>query len=351
MSSDEMKSSKALDTTKAFQEGADMSDREQSILEHIVESTGFEPEKVIWRSSYYGTKQIGAVHYVGKFNNEEAVLKIQGVKPDISESYMIGQFAQQNRSRIVRPPKLFSTIPWSDDQGYEALLMEFVSGPKVLDGKKLQSKENIEEFYKVYQEYRQNCLPNKPWLPEPERPNLQEVLEKIIANADKAYPNDPRRQPGDKELAAEAYKVLEEFYKDKPLMEFQHGHFSVEDLLRSGDEVVIFSNLFWKYRPPLFDAVFGYHWCILELNHVEDITPQQVDEQRELWQQAMMSVPFIKESEENQNFVKAVILERAVASFLLDSLLVDVNKPIANYLTESSRDQTRKFMAELSSKS
>ncbi|KPJ70883.1 hypothetical protein AMJ51_00675 [Microgenomates bacterium DG_75] len=77
--------SQAVRLDRAFQAGADMSAREKEILADIVSKTNFKPKKVIWRSSYWGTKQIGAVHYQGTFKNKPAVLKIQGVKPEISE--------------------------------------------------------------------------------------------------------------------------------------------------------------------------------------------------------------------------------------------------------------------------
>jgi len=45
------------------------------ILKNIVELTGFVPNKVIWRSNYFGTTQIGAVHYSGEYKKLLPYLK------------------------------------------------------------------------------------------------------------------------------------------------------------------------------------------------------------------------------------------------------------------------------------
>lgn len=267
----------AIDTNKHFESGVDITEVEKDLLDDIVSKTGFIPEEVIWRSSYWGTKQIGAVHYKGKYEGNKAVLKIQGANPDVSEAFMIEQFANQNRSKVVRPPKLFKVTPWSDDSGYEALIMEFVEGEKVLTSCKLQNNGKIREFLRYYQEYRQNCLPIKPWLPAPFKPDWGRDLEKALATSQKVFPNHPYRKEEDEKLATQAYGALAEIYQDVPL-EFVHGHFSVEDLIYQGDEVVLFSNLFWKWKFPFYDAVFGYHWFIYALEHIPGITTQQIEE-------------------------------------------------------------------------
>ncbi len=341
-----IKSNQAVNLSSAFAMGADMSTKEGEILEDIVSKTKFKPEVVLWRSSYWGTNQIGAVHYRGKFEGQAAVLKIQGVKPEVSEVLMIREFEKQNRSKIIRPPKLYHTVPWVDDKGYEALIMEHVSGSKVLESGKIQTSENIKTFLSLYREYRQNCLPKKPWLPMPAKSNLTNLAKSLIATSEKAYPNDPRRQTGDKELAKKAYHLLAKIYENISL-EFIQGHFSVEDLIRQDDQVVLFSNLFWKWRFPFFDAVFGYHWFMFELCNVQDTTSSQIEEQRKIWLFEIFSLPWVQESYIHLKLAKAALLERAVAGFIIDSFLADRSKQIAEYLTESCRDQTRKLIEEL----
>ncbi len=336
----------AIDLQKAYEEGADMSVREKEILDDIVTKTGFTPKEVIWRSSYWGTNKIGAVHYLGEFESQSAVLKIQGVKPEISEIFMIRQFATQNRSKIIRPPKILSTLTWSDSAGYEALIMEYVTGKKVLESKKLQIKDNIQVFLRHYLEYRQNCLPKKPWLPKPRQSNWGETVDKLITTSQKAYPDHPFRQVGDFELVRKVGQLLVGIYS-RVSLEFVCGHFSVEDLIYQGNQVVLFSNLFWKWKYPFYDAVFGYHWFMYELGNIDEITPDQVEQQRELWLSQLLDLPWVRESPHNLRLAKAALLERAIAGLIIDSFLVDKNKPIAKYLTDSTRNQIKKLVSEL----
>lgn len=338
--------SQAINTSDAFVAGADMSDREEEILRDIKSKISFQPEELIWRSSYFGTKQIGAVHYRGHFNGQPAVLKIQGVKPDVSEVFMISEFARQNRSKVVRPPLIFHSVPWNDANGYEAIIEEEVKGAKVLQSKQLQPTKNIRKFLSYYQEYRQHSLPKTPWLPKSTVPGQAEVLEKILVNSNKAYPNHPYRLPSDEGLAKQAYTLLEKVYSGVP-QEFVHAHLSVEDLIYQGDQVVIFSNLFWKWRYPFYDAIFGYHWFILELSHVEGITPEQVDEERRKWLEEIHSLPWPQENPNNRRLACAALLERAVAGFLLDGFLMDPKVKITKYLVESERAEANRLISEL----
>jgi len=336
----------AVDLNKAFEGGADMSAREEQILADIVQKTNFFPMKVIWKSSYWGTSQVGAVHYLGTYHNQQAVLKIQGVKSEVSEIYMIEQFIAQNRSKIIRPPKLFITLPWNDQQGYEAQIMEYVVGKQVLESKKLQTRENIREFLKFYLEYRQNSLPSNPWLPKPSKPDAAKNTQNLFSTSQKAYPNYPFRKSEDNKLAQKTACLLSQIYKDISL-EFVHGHISAYDLVYQGRDVVLFSNLFWKWKYPFYDAVFGYHWFIYELEHVKGITPDKVDEQRKIWQEGLFSLPMIAGSEGNIKLLRAAFLERAVVGLVLDSFLVDPKRPIAEYSIDSTRGEVKKFIKSL----
>ncbi|MBU3956920.1 hypothetical protein KKI19_01380 [Patescibacteria group bacterium] len=342
-----IKKSQAVSLNQAFIAGADMSTREKEILKNIISQTDFTPKKIIWRSSYWGTSQIGAVHYRGTFKNKPAVLKIQGVKPGVSEIYMIKQFTAQNRSKIIKPPNLLATIPWNDAKHYEALIMECVTGRKVLQSKKLQSRQNIKKFLDYYQEYRKNCLPKNPWLPKPKKIKWEEELQKAILTSKRAYPSHPFRKPTDKKLIEQAASLLEKIY-EKVSLEFVHGHFSVEDLAYQDGEVVLFSNLFWKWKYPFCDAVFGYHWFMYELAHVKEIKPTLIEEQREIWLSELFNLPWVKKSPKNKRLAKAALLERAIAGLIIDSFLVDQKRSIAKYLTESTRNQVKTLLAELS---
>jgi hypothetical protein len=338
--------STAVDNQVSFLSGEDMSDREKIILGEITQKTGFILVKNIWRSNYYGSNQIGAVHYSGKYHGKKSVLKIQGVKPEVSEKFMITSFASQNHSQLIRPPEIFFSLPWQEAKHYEAFIMEEVIGDKVIQSGNLQTRENIAAFFNVYREYRQNCL-DQPWLPKAEKPNSEHEFKSIKDVAAKIKPDSPFREKGDLELAEKAIKLLGKIYA-KVDLEFIHGHFSCEDLIRQGDQVVLLSNLFWKWRYPFFDAIFAYHWYIYTLAQVEGITPDQIERQRQLWLSEIKKVTSERNIDEKEKLLKAALLERAVAGLLVDSLAyIDENNPVAKYLVDSTREQVRKFYSEL----
>ena len=110
-----------------------MADREKKILQDITQNTGFIPERLVNRSSWWGSSKVGAVHYRGTYQGKNVILKIQGVKPNISEATMIQSFVKNNHSLIIRPPHLYQHLAWNSDQEYEALIMEDIpSSPLIL---------------------------------------------------------------------------------------------------------------------------------------------------------------------------------------------------------------------------
>lgn len=339
--------SKAIETGVAMLAHEDMRGREQEILLDINSITGFKKEKEIWRSDYVGTGRVGAVHYQGMMGGRHVVLKIQGVKPVISEAYMIEQFQKQNRSKLIRPPLIFDYLPWSEEKQYEAFVMELVTGRRVVESGKILTKENIAEFFQIYREYKINCV-TKPWLTLPNKEGLiDELLDRLIKMSEEVKPTSRLRDEGDKELVREAGEVLKKVYLNTEL-EFCHGHFSVEDLMYQGDQVVLFSNLFWKWKYPLYDLVFGYHWEMLTLARVEGITSETVEEQRKKWKDEMLKVAKEIDSENHEKLFTTALLERAVAGLMIDThAYLDETKPITRYLVEQQRQEVKDLSAVL----
>ena len=97
--------------------GVDLTKRIKQITKSVAKETGFTPEKLINKSAWWSESTgIGAFHYSGKFEGKRAILKVQGVKPKMSEIDMIEFFAAQNKSKIIRPPKLYATLRWNDEK-------------------------------------------------------------------------------------------------------------------------------------------------------------------------------------------------------------------------------------------
>ncbi len=327
-----------------FLKGSDLRQREHQVLKDASERTGFIPKKLLRRSSWWTSKEIGAFQYEGEFKGKKALLKIQGIKPQTSEIYMIKSFSETNKSKILRPPHLYATLPWDDGKRYEALIMELVESNPVVN---LPAKDQeIDKFYDLYLEYRNNCL-NSPWLDKPEE-SISESVEKNFSKwrvaSFKLYPSHRLRKEEDKDLIDEAVKILGDGYKGiEP--EFQHPHLTELDLYRTGNQVVILSNLYWAWRAPIYDAIFGFHWFKYRLSNVRDITQEQIDKQIGLWLSKIESLSIVRD---NERLYKLAMLERYAAGLNLDSLSINSDKSSASYLVESTRRELRKLIVELS---
>jgi hypothetical protein len=326
--------------SQGYLNGSDLGMREKQTLNDACDKTGFIPDKLISRSSWWGSNEIGAFHYAGEFAGKPAVLKVQGVKPAASEADLIKGFSTINKSKLIRAPYIYAAIPWDEKNRYEAIVLEQVQGEKVITAPTDISQ--INRFFEVYQDYRANCL-HSPWV---EKPKLSAALL-IKANftkwreiSNKLYPNHPLREAGDAVLIDQALSVLEQGYQNIDL-EFMHGHFSTEDLYQTADHVVILSNLYWSWRPPLYDAVFGYHWFMYHLGSLEGINPEQIEQQRSLWLSAIESLPQVQA---NPTLLKLALLERAAAGLNLDVLSADPERPITSYLINRSRNDIKKSL-------
>lgn len=329
-----------------YLEGSDLGEREQEVLKDASARTGFVATELIGRSAWWGSSEIGAFHYAGTFDGKEAVLKIQGVKPSVSEIYMIESFAATNRSEVIRPPHLYASIPWNDEKRYEALVLEFIDGQKVIQTP--TTEVQVRRFFELYRDYRDKCL-HSPWVDKPKGTISAGIVEKFKRWREasfKIYPEHPLRKDSDIDLIDTAVKKLELGYEGvEP--EFMHGHFSEGDLYQVGDQVVVLSNLYWSWRQPFYDAIFGYHWFMYRLNIVGGITPEEVEQQRTIWLSEIETLPQAQ-SEEGRRLLNLALLERAAAGLNLDGLISDPNKPISAYLMESTRNQIRKLLEKLS---
>lgn len=327
-----------------FLDGSDLLDREKEVLEDVSKRIGFIPKKIIDRSSWWGSKEIGAFRYEGEFEGKKAVLKIQGVRPATSEVYMISSFSKANKSKILRPPLLYSYLPWDEEKRYEALVLEFVDGKKIINNPTKAAE--LENFLNLREEYKKNCVVD-PWIDKPNF-NLSEEIEinfqKWRTASFKLYPTHPLRESEDGKLIDEAVELLIKNYQGVE-SEFQHGHFGAGDLLKiSENEVVILSNLYWSWKPPFYDAVFGYNWFIYHLAELSNITPEIVEQQRNLW---ISKINSLAKTDQDKKLLNLAFLERAAAGLNLDALSVDLQKPIAEYLVEATRTQIKRLIKEL----
>ncbi len=124
-------------------------EREKEVLGRIVAETGFVPEKEIFRGKIYDAKKVGSLIYAGNYENNPAVLKIQGLRPEVDEIDIMAKFNAQNKSKTVRLPRLYKGKKWNEDDEYGYLLQEEISGKKIYEPP-FASPEEIQKLIDCY---------------------------------------------------------------------------------------------------------------------------------------------------------------------------------------------------------
>jgi len=319
---------------------SDLANKVEKILELIIDQTGFQVDQLVQKSSWWNSKQIGAIHYRGTYQKRPAVLKIQGVKPITSEAEMIRAFAQQNHSQIIRPPQLYAVLPWDEKLEFEALIMEAVSREKVVHLP--PQAGDLEKFFVLYTEYRSNCL-NQPWLDKPDIALAEQTAKNFLhwqKISLELHASHPLKKAGDQKLIAKGVKKLcEQLANIKANWQFMHGHFSTRDLHQAGNEVILLSNLYWSWRMPFYDAVFGYHWYQYDLAN-SAIELETLLEQKKTWKNYILNK--IPQNEAELKLLNLAFMDRALAGLNLDGLLTPTEKSRA--LMELTREELHQFI-------
>jgi len=307
-----------------------------SLVKKIEKLTGFKSKETVNKSAWWSSKKIGAIHLKGSFQNKNAVLKIELIKPTISEFENIKNFEKQNKSKIIRLPKIYYFLPWNDDNQFEVLIMEDVGKNKLV--KIPTNEKNIDDFFKVIKEYKKNCL-RKPWLEKPTSTSMliKTHFNKWLKIRKMLYSNHPYIKKEDLDLINQAIKILVKNYQNIPL-EFVHGHLGDSDFYKVGNEVVILSNLYWSWRPPFYDVVFCYHWFIYHLANLK-ITKNKVLEQKNLWLKAIYNF-----DKDNKKLINLALLERAAAGLNLDALSIDPKNPLSEFMLEITREEVKRLI-------
>lgn len=321
-----------------FFDKADLSGRIEEIVDYVSKKSGFLPIKLISKSTWWGSKEIGAFHYGGKYNGENVVLKVQGAKPNTSEILMIDSFEKQNRSKIIRTPKIFWNQRWNDGKKYEAFILEQVKSKSIISVP--TNQKEITKFFKIFDEYRKNCL-RKAWLQKPSEDIgafINEQFNKWREASFKIYPHHELREDGDQLLIDKAINKLIKGYQ-KVDWEFQHGHLSDSDFYEDENgQIVVLSNLYWSWRAPYYDLIFAYHWYMYHLSELKSIEVEEAEKDRQLW------LKEIYKRASNKKLLKLALLERATAGLNLDALSMNPKKAVSKYLVNKTRDFIRESL-------
>lgn len=291
-------------------------EKAKEILSEIKTKTGFIPQKEIFRGVIYDKNKMGSLIYKGEWKGKGAVLKIQGLKPDVEEIDIIKKFSAQNKSRKIRLPKILNYSKWSAKREYGYLIMEYIGGARIYEPPFADS-EKIKEFSKFYEEYRAKSL-NREFV----KRNIFEGKSAIFIN--RRISNWIKIAESKNDLNKTNLEKVEKFYTgiNKYLpgvkMKLVHGHLTFGDIFKiSSDEYVLMSNLFWTYRPEYYDATF-HLWAGIKSIRDLSVKTGDVIKYVNKWLAAYKKLPSIKPDKNFEMKFAICVLERCIGALLID---------------------------------
>lgn len=301
--------------TEKYFDQEDFSQKEREALKQVMSETKFEPEEEIFRGIIYEKDKVGSLIYKGKYQGESAVLKLQGLKPEIDEGEMIENFEKQNKSSFVRLPKLYFHKPWSEDLGYGFLITEYIEAPKIFEPP-FASEEQMAEFGKFYQEYRTQAI-TRPWLKQEAKNSIDFTLKRV-ENWRKISEHKGRLKKEDYIPFLERfYSLAQKHFPSIPLV-FCHRHITPNDIYKMPHgSYVLFSNLFWSHCPQWYELAFNIWACI---QHIRDTNYKFEDllEYIEKWRRHYHEIPVVQKDSDFDRKLNTNLLERTMGAILMD---------------------------------
>lgn len=316
-------------------------------LRAVRADTGFLAKKEIYRGQIYDSQKVGSLIYQGIWQGKTAVLKLQGLKPEIEENQMVKHFNAQNKSRLIHVPVIYVHSPWQPKREFGFLISEYIEGQKIYQ-MPFATGEQMQDFALFYQEYRTLAL-TRPWL-EPEELNSLDFVKKRVSHWQKI--SESRKRLSANEYLPYLTRFFPQAEKHVPGMPmvFSHGHMTANDIYKEADGTyVLFSNLFWSWRPQWYDLAFNI-WACLQWIRDTSVTFEKLLAYIDEWLKVYRQIPAVKDDNDFERKITMMLLERTMGAILVDlgaadfyglkrnikyfQHLLDLNQKLFNYLME-----------------
>lgn len=314
----------------------DFSQREVEVLAQVTAETEFVVEKEIFRGMIYDKNKVGSLIYKGTLNGKPAALKLQGLKPEVDEAEIVRRFTDQNQSKLVRVPVLYTHKPWTEERGYGYLITEYLDAPKIFE-MPFASTEQMEDFARFYQEYRASAL-TRSWVWPEKKDSLAFTVHRVD-HWRKISEHKHRLNLEDYAPYLVRYYPLAVKHLPSIPMVFCHGHLTANDIYRLSDgSFIVLSNLFWSYRPQWYDLAFNIWSCLINIRDTS-YTFKQLLEYVEKWLAAYRTIPVVEQDKEFERKITTLLLERTMGAILVDLGANDFfekeeNKPYFRHLLD-----------------
>lgn len=289
--------------------------RAKSVLIEVVKETDFSVGKEIFRGQILDRNKVGSVIYSGIYKQKPAALKLQGLKPATEEADLIKAFEKQNKSKLVRLPKIYLSRRWNKTRGYGFMISEFVAGNKIY-GCPLATKIDMRQFVKFYNEFKKNSL-KKPFVISEKKTSLDFTLARVEKWVEICEHKKYLNQKKCGTYLAEYGKMAEK-YLPRQEMVFFHGHLSPDDILVTPEgQYVLLSNLFWRWQPEWYDLAFNVYTRLQQLRD-KKITIVKAKKYIDDWIKTYKTIPQVKKDKYFDRKILIMLLERSLGAILID---------------------------------
>jgi hypothetical protein len=293
----------------------DFSKLEHQALQTVCKETGFVVEHEIFRGVIYNKNKVGSLIYQGRYNNKPAVLKLQGLKPEVDEYTMISAFNKQNKSGLIRPPHVYLHKEWGKSRGFGYLITEYIDAPNLFT-MPFAAPEDMQQHADFFQEYRTKAL-TAAWL-QPLESDCLAMTERRVNTWQKISESVGRLTSDDYKPYLEQYHaIIQQILPSIPLV-FCHSHLTANDVFRlPGGKFIIMSNLFWAHRPQWYELAFNLWACWM---HIRDTsyTFSQLIHYLNAWLDMYETIPVVRADNHFRRKINAALFERSIGSILVE---------------------------------
>ncbi len=293
----------------------DFAFRAKGALKAVVKDTGFSVGKEIFRGQILDKDKVGSVIYSGIYKQKPSALKLQGLRPEIDEADLVKAFEKQNKSKLIRLPKIYLNRKWNKTKGYGFTISEFVSGKKIY-GYPLAAKADMLRFTKFYNEFKSSTL-KKPFVISEKKSALDFTLARVEKWVEISEYKNYLNLKNYKIYLAEYSESADKFLP-KHKMVFSHGHLSPDDILVAPEgQYVLLSNLFWRWQPEWYDLAFNVYTRLQQLRDKKitiGIAKRYIDD----WIKVYKTIPAVKKDRYFERKILTMLLERSLGAILID---------------------------------
>jgi len=290
-------------------------------LEYIKIKYGWIADKnqVLFSGVYYDSQKVGS--YIVKVKNdkkEKAVLKIQ-LKPLLfDEGFIIRHIESQNKSLIIRIPKIINDEPWKDALGFGYLIFEDLSGLPNIWKSSITDNADRKLHGEFLKEFLNNVLPITSWF-ETSIIDFKEAYKKSFAHFFEIAKLSNHKHISANQIEKNKlayFKVIDNFKFSQ--FHFTHAHMSGDDIKydAANNQFIVMANLYWSFRVNYYELTFPIWVDIMHIRN-RDLKLSDIIKRINSW-----GLQWRKELYDHDPTVQKQywfnLLERAVTTVMLD---------------------------------